>query len=177
MLAHHDLVAALHEHSTACLPARFPTLFGEPDALRTMLVEREVELCAALERVRDCAELAVTALWIARAQPPAISETTPGRRYLLQRQQAFHSADEQRATANAIADRIEHVLGAQLVDAQRKICPGPETALSLALLVRGATVATLAAHLGTTGQWRDVRILVNGPWPPYTFATVPVKEE
>src|SRR3954452_23789597 len=63
MLAHHELVAQLHASSEACLPARFPTLVQDAEAIRGLLERNEPELCATLERVRGRSELAVTVLW------------------------------------------------------------------------------------------------------------------
>ena len=59
---HHRLVQEIWE-TCPCLPARFPTWVADGDALDALLEARRSEIYAALERVRDRAELAVTALW------------------------------------------------------------------------------------------------------------------
>src|SRR3954469_18167936 len=51
MLAHHALVEQLHVQNEACLPARFPTLLHDAEALRGLLERKERELRAALQRV------------------------------------------------------------------------------------------------------------------------------
>jgi hypothetical protein len=43
-------------------------------------------------------------------------------------------------------------------------------ALSAALLVPRASAENVRKRIARTEQ--DVRILINGPWPPYTFADV-----
>jgi hypothetical protein len=93
---------------------------------------------------------------------------------LLERQQAFAGSDQRRATATELAADLERAAGGALVDSRRRVCPSPEVALSEALLVARAGVAELKAKL--THPRQDVRILVNGPWPPYTFAAA-MREE
>jgi hypothetical protein len=176
MLAHHALVARLHEANDACLPVRFPTHLADAEALRQLLLTREAALLAALERVRGRAELAVTVLWTSVPATEPIAETTPGRQYLLARQQAFQSADAQRATATAVAEEIERQVGPELVEAQRNVCPTAAVALSVALLVPRLAALSVAARIGTIEDRDGVRILVNGPWPPYTFVDADMKE-
>ena len=66
-------------------------------------------------------------------------------------------------------EQTERLVGSDLVDV-RKFCPSVIVALSSALLVPRASADRIKARLSRDEQ--DVRILVNGPWPPYTFATV-----
>src|SRR5262249_47292645 len=64
MLAHHALVEQLWRNAAACIPARFPSVFADAEAIHTLLRARESELQSGLDRVRDRAELAVTAMWL-----------------------------------------------------------------------------------------------------------------
>jgi hypothetical protein len=79
-------------------------------------------------------------------------------------------SERRRERATELADAIEKRVGADLVDSRRRVCPSPSVALSLALLVPRENAHELVARLLSLAQ--DVRILVNGPWPPYTFAVV-----
>jgi hypothetical protein len=69
-----------------------------------------------------------------------------------------------------LADDLERELADVLLEARRQLCPSASVALSCALLlpVRQAE----AARQRIPRSAADVRILVNGPWPPYTFASV-----
>jgi len=179
MLAHHGRVAELHTQHNACLPARFPTLIANGDALRELLQRREPELLAALDRVRGRSELAVTAVWdnSAETRTEPVQAGTPGRRYLLERQQAFHSADRQREEAASVARAIETTIADELVEAQRNLCPRPDTALSLSLLVPTRKAAELHERILSNGAPPGVRILVLGPWPAYSFVALAMKGE
>jgi len=172
LLEHHDIVSALSKQVDSLLPARFVTWIADRAALRAELERRHAELVAALERVRGRAEIALTAIWTAAPEADAapLEVTTPGRRYLLERQHAFGSTDRRRARARELADQIERVVGEDLVDVQHQVCPSVTVGLSSALLVPRQHATRIAARLARTEH--DVRILVNGPWPPYTFANV-----
>ena len=75
---------------------------------------------------------------------------------------------DRRERARELADEIERVAGADLVAVWRQVCPSTGVALSSALLAPQARAKDLMARL--LGMQDGVRILVNGPWPPYTFA-------
>jgi len=169
---HHRLITEIDVRVAACLPARFPTWAADVDALRGRLRTHKDELLAQLEAVRGCCELAVTALWTVADEAVEAAPTpgTPGRRYLMERRVAIAGSDSRRARAMRLADELEQTIGAELVRAQRQVCPSATVALSSALLVRRSDAQQLLSRLQRTDQ--DVRILVNGPWPPYTFADV-----
>jgi Gas vesicle synthesis protein GvpL/GvpF len=169
LLEHHQIISRLHEQVDACLPARFPTWYVDEAALRGEIVARRGELEAALDAVRGRCELAVTVLWTAPAEALTPTESpTPGTRYLRERQQAFAGSDQRRARAKELADEIEQLAGTDLVAVRRQVCPSAAVAVSSALLAPRARANALIARLPRA---RDgVRILVNGPWPPYTFA-------
>ena len=81
LLEHHAIISRLHTRMDACLPARFPTWLTDEGA---EIRKRASELDVALERVRDRAELAITAIltksirWVAASGFPHASHTIPG---------------------------------------------------------------------------------------------------
>src|SRR6266851_9136211 len=87
LLAHHDIISGLAAQMDV-LPARFPTWLADEEAIRRELDRRRGDLIGALERVRGRVELAVTAVWTAAPDDkPSPEAATPGRKYLLGRQQ------------------------------------------------------------------------------------------
>jgi len=171
LLEHHAIVSSLATELDGVLPARFPTWLADEDALRGELESRQADFVEALERVRGRVEIAVTAVWTAApdAIPPP-EAATPGRKYLLGRQQAFSGSDKRRERAHALADQTERLVGDDLVDVRHQVCPSATVALSSAVLVPRASAEDIKALLFR--EELDVRILINGPWPPYTFAAV-----
>jgi hypothetical protein len=176
LIHHHEIVSQIHARADACLPARFPTCLADEAALRREIERRAAALSAALERVRGRSELAVTGVWLAGlagGAPQAASHNDtegPGTHYLLARQRAIAGSDRRRARATEIAAETEALAGDLLVAAHRTVCPSPRLAFSSALLVPRDAAGGLSSRLSRARE--DVRILVNGPWPPYTFANV-----
>jgi hypothetical protein len=172
LLSHHDLVTCLHEQLDAALPARFPTWVADVEGVRHILRSRRAELATSLDRVRGRAELSVTVVWLTDDDPPAAPDAaTPGRRYLLERRQALAGSDRRRERARELADRLERLVGPDdLIEGQRQVCPSKTIAVSIALLVPRVRAAEVKGRLARVEP--DVRILVNGPWPPYSFVDI-----
>jgi hypothetical protein len=170
LLEHHALVQALHARTGSCLPARFPTWSESEHTVREMLARRAAALGAAMEKIRGRLELAVTVL--APGEGELEDEGVgPGTRYLRQR------SANQRLGAS-VAAHIRELLQADAVDVLTSSGSRPGIAASIAVLVPMHDADALAARLRSTLlNSRDVRILVNGPWPPYSFAVVPAREE
>ena len=170
LLTHHDIISCLAAQVDV-LPARFPTWLADEKAMRRELDRRRGDLVEALERVRGRVELAVTAVWTAPADElPPPEAATPGRKYLLGRQQAFSGSAQRRARAQALAEETERLIGRDLVEIQHQICPSSTVALSSAVLVPRVSAENVKSRLARGEQ--DVRILINGPWPAYSFAEV-----
>ncbi len=163
---HHQRVTDVWERTAACLPARYGTRFASEAQLCEQLEAQQSTLAAALERVRGTAELAVTALWVQEPEMPA--DTTPGRAHLLE-------VLERTRTAKRIADAVARA-AAPLAMRQARSAR-PEIAASVALLVPRGRAQTVARALTTLGPDDRVRILVNGPWPPYSFVGQDQREE
>jgi hypothetical protein len=163
---------ALLEHAVgACLPVRFPTCLPDELAVRELLEGRRDELLSALEHVRGRAELAVTMTWTGQAPTTTeapIETTTPGRRFLEERRRRHVQADKRRAEAERLAGLLEADPG--VVDARHTLCPSDQIALSSALLVGREHASAVRKRVEDLRQ--GIRILVNGPWPPYSFASL-----
>lgn len=197
---HHRVVQMIWEMNP-CLPARFPTWVADEQALEKLLEGRRSEIHAALERVRDQAELAVTLLWdseggkrghgesgtnqrvltLARAPNPATARpaTTdgPGRRYLESCRQTWKERDSRKEVARQFAHALEERLAPWVADSWYAYCPSEAVALSGALLVPADRAAELCERLREMSPTlRGVRIVVNGPWPPYTFSRLRGRE-
>jgi hypothetical protein len=160
VLRHHAVVEALGD----CLPARFGTLVDDEASLVEMLRARQQELLARLDSVAGRRELAVTGLWTA-AEPVESTEGGPGRRFMEQRRARARRAED----ARRIAEELASAAGVSDQDARHMLTPSVGVAFSSALLVPAEDAAEIKSRLEQSRP-SDVRILVHGPWPPYTFA-------
>jgi hypothetical protein len=178
MLEHHRALSRIHEQ-VDCLPVRFPTWSEDPASL---VSAKRAELIASLNRVRGKSELAITLVWqssplplgegrgegvlggVAGARPhPEPLPEGEGTTYLRQKRLYWAARRERETDARSWAEQLGP--GAIV-----RVCPNERVAVSAALLVpRGrAEDASLSLPPALTGT----RCVVNGPWPPYSFATV-----
>jgi hypothetical protein len=159
MLEHHRVVSRVHER-VDCLPVRFPTWAEDETAAERLVDARAEALRMALERVRGKSELAVTLVWEeALAREPAAG----GRDYMEKKRVYWAARREREAAAREWASQLGP-------DVLVKVCPNDQVAVSAAVLVpRGrADEAALSLPPALDGT----RCVINGPWPPYSFATV-----
>jgi hypothetical protein len=170
VLDHHRIVTEVFARVDACLPARFPTLLDSA-RLEALVAQRYDEVFRQLERVRGACELAITAVWASPEElTPIPAELSPGRRYLLERQRTISASERRGARATELANALENQLAPLTREIRTEVCPSHAVALSAALLVPTANLGEAKSRLPRTQA--DVRILVNGPWPPYTFASL-----
>ena len=163
VLEHERVVEAIMARGPV-LPLRFGTEFEREEQLATALEERRDELLHSLDRVRGKAELG---LRIIPKQPSGHSRAvdTSGRDYLLARVRARRRSEQ--------AIREVHTELAALSRASRvRQLPTPPAILVAAYLVDSDRVAEFRSHANQlAGRQSEMRVVVTGPWPPYTFAT------
>jgi hypothetical protein len=175
-LAHHRLIERICA-AQPCLPVRFGTAFATSDEARASLDKRAAALHTALTRVAGKSELALTLLWskgATHSSPvplPAPGLDGPGRRYMETRRGEFSALETKRTRAQALVDQVISELAIERPLVWHETCTSENVAVSLAILVpteRALERKTQLEHLGA--QFADVVPVVNGPWPPYTFA-------
>ena len=188
--AHHDLVGVLCD-AGPCLPVRFGTWLADETAARRSLESEQDRFVAAVDRLGDRREVAITLLWRdapaldggsveggsagageARAGRTGRTAVTSGNgRAFLERQRSVHAAtDERRKTADSLADRLARELAVEQADVRHESCPSAEVALSMSLLARRDEADALKARAtAAVGAIEGVRGVVSGPWPPYSF--------
>jgi len=170
-LEHHRLVERICA-AQPCLPVRFGTAFATSDDARASLDKRAAALHAALTRIAGKTELALTLLWRDSPGPLLIeSAAGPGRQYMEARRAEFAAREARRARAETMVDRVvaELAIDRQLV--WHETCTSDNVAVSLAVLVPTERAAERKAELErVAARFPDVIPVLNGPWPPYTFA-------
>jgi hypothetical protein len=170
-LEHHRLVERICA-AQPCLPVRFGTAFATADEARASLDKRAAALRAALARVAGKSELALTLLWREPSAPQRIESTAgPGRQYMETRRAEFGARESRRARAESM---VEQVVGELAIERQlvwHETCTSDNVAVSLAVLVPTERAGERKAQLEQVAAgFPDVLPVLNGPWPPYTFA-------
>jgi hypothetical protein len=173
-LEHHRLVERICA-SQPCLPVRFGTTFATADAARASLASRSTELRAALDRVAGKSELALTLLWRESADPaaPAPATAGPGRRFMEERRARYAAREARKARAGDLVERLIAELPVERSLVWHQTCTSEGVAVSLAVLVPSDQATQRKADLHRlAGCFSDVVGVVNGPWPPYSFASI-----
>ena len=170
-LEHHRLVERICA-AQPCLPVRFGTAFANSDEARASLDKRSAALHAALTRVAGKSELALTLLWREPPAPPVIeSAAGPGRQYMETRRAEFAARDARRARAESLVEQVISELAIDRPLVWHETCTSENVAVSLAVLVPTERAAERKAELErVAARFTDVVPVLNGPWPPYTFA-------
>jgi hypothetical protein len=179
VLRHEAVVEAARRQGPA-LPVRFGTVFRDAESVASALAERYEPLVADLERLGDKVELSLTALWATPPTgdaPPATprEEGTPagrgaGARYLYARAAETRREDAVRERAEAAAREVDRSLGRLAIETRVSLLPTPRVAVRTAYLLDSAGVGAFQAAFEEMRRTRgDLRLLLTGPWPPYSF--------
>lgn len=188
---HHRVVEAAWDTAISCVPARYGQSFRDADALRAELRARIHDLLRSLAALEETAEMGLRVFPTTgsaadeaaglvggddAAEPTTESGTAsgtgPGRAYLERLLGADRTRRARAERSRILADDVVGPL-AQFVLASKRDTDGSETGgVALAHLVpRGSIQEYRDTIAGVVRERDDVRIVVEGPWPPYSFAS------
>jgi len=174
---HHHVIERICA-AQPCLPVRFGTVFMDDAAARAAIAPKASDLRAALARVSGMSELAITLLWrdqVASAERSfgGHDDLGPGRRFMEERRARQAARDRKRARAEELAERLIAELAVERPLVWHETCTTEAVAVSLAALVPTERAMTRKQAMMTfVSGFGDVIGVVNGPWPPYSFAKI-----
>lgn len=187
-ICHHEAVVERVMVSSPVFPARFATLYRSLDSLTDFMRKHEKAIARFLRQVTGQQEWALSVtvelddlatldalaleLW------PEWSGYTPGRRYLRLRQ-------ERPGLLKVARERASEAISI-IVDALRPLAtairplPGPVPQLNscsqhvekyavLNSVERQSALQTRVQELAAEPRHQHVRLVLSGPWPPYSF--------
>jgi len=181
--AHDDVVRRLAAVG-AVAPLRLATICLDEDAVRARLGEWHAELDAALQRVEGRAEWSVK-LYVDRADAAEQAkervsrEPGAGAAYLRRKQTESQRRQEANQQAADAAEDLHSVAVHHAVASRRLQPQDPRlTGDTGTMLLNGAYLVPVgddtfaqAVEAFTTAH-PDLRVVVQGPWPPYSFASL-----
>lgn len=186
--AHHRVIEAASATGPV-VPMRLATVYMGDDRVASMLVERNADLQAALERVSGRVEWGVKAYLVHTAgaaltepsqlRASADSPESTGTAYLRRRREQL-TADEDRRDAAARTAELVYAQLTQCAEAS-ELHPPQDSRLSgrSDRMIMNATYL-VPRHNGddfaqavsdVADRCSAVRLELTGPWPPYSFAT------
>jgi hypothetical protein len=156
-VAHGLVVEALAALAPAVLPVRFGQTFADDAVLATVLSERLDGIRRALDRVRDCAEIAVRVAG-ATMHHSALAAST-GTDYM-----------QERLARLAEHDAITHELHRRLDELARASVQSTRGEFEGAyLLDRASVAAAQEAVRRFAASHPELTVVSTGPWAPYSF--------
>jgi len=169
---HNAVVEAALAGGTTPLPLRFGQWLETDGALEEVLLERRAAYLQALQRLDGTVEFGLRVLdpALAQAEPSPPHGAASGTAYM--RELAARVQAEQAVGARGleIAARLRAVLGPHLKQERIEALPSRHGLVSLAHLIeRRAEREYRAAVDDVRRQRPELRFLVTGPWPPYSF--------
>ena len=181
--AYARVVAAFHQVDTV-LPLRYGDLMPNRAQLAELLRERSAEFHALLDQLEGCEEMGLHLLLRAAegiSEPDAIPvgrtarpgwPETPGARYLARRRAYYVQRERHGQHAASAAERIRRAFDGLFVKCRaRDPSVSDGRLLSLYFLIRRQDASAFRqAFRRLQGTGTD-RVLLLGPWPPYTFVT------
>lgn len=194
-----NVVEALHrEHPV--LPLRYGHVLRGTYRVRELLEQRGAEFHAALGKLGSCVEMGLHVLWptadsvsagVVPREPTPLSaagadDHQPGTTYLFGRQARLAETERQTRAAEEVAERWRNAMAglyvACLAEPRRvslSTFPGAGATdkpsenpamLSLTFLVRREDVAVFRGTFRERDRDNSVKLLLSGPWPPFSFA-------
>jgi len=185
LLRHEAIVEAICA-GAAALPVRFGVILPDGAAVERALERQRDTLRADLLRIGDKVEMGVVALWnpAATQEEAEVSaeetsaadqraEPRPGLAYLRARQAQYQRSATMRARAERLGDALDAELRPRPLQTQRALCPSPRLALRAVHLLERAQVGAFGEAFDAARRRHaaEARLLLSGPWPPYSFVT------
>lgn len=181
ILSYAEAVERLMERYTV-LPAKFPTVFDGEDKVAEALVRNYTRLKDNLDRVRGKLEFGVRAMWDAgkalapeaAERPGCLPAAASGKYYMQTRVAGYRLERALREKADGCIRAMDsHFMGAAAEKMVEKT-NGGRIVLSAAYLVEAERVrAFKEAFDGIKASFPELRFLLSGPWPPYSFIKAP----
>jgi hypothetical protein len=179
---HEAIVEALLPQGPA-LPVRFGTVLADASAVADALAARYDVLTADLARLGDKVEFGLNVLWdppitpgedLAPGSGAAVEAQGRGARYLRARLAAHRREAAMRERARSLARELDRDLSVHALERRCTLLPTPRLAVRAAYLVEpGRVPAFRDAFAQLDRAHPALRVLLSGPWPPYSFVTPP----
>lgn len=190
--AHHRVIDAVAQQGPL-VPMRIATVYGSDASVAAMLADREADFRRALRRISGRQEWGVKAYAarpVAAGDPaatpgPASPGTGSGAAYLRRRRDQLATQKNARRETLANAEIIHAELSRYAAETRLHPPQAPQLTGSKELMILNAAYllddgraddfAALVAALAE--QYPSVRLELTGPWPPYSFAGDPERED
>jgi gas vesicle protein GvpL/GvpF len=178
IMRHEEIVEAVW-HSGPALPVRFGTILPDAASVERALDRTYDALVADLARLGGTVEFGLSVLWDKPEADdrPATTPDTPtedvggrGAAYLRARAATMRREEARRTRARILAEKVDGRLGPHALEQRQTLAPTERLAVRIAYLVdREGTRTFRQAFEDLRAEAGSHRLLLSGPWPPYSF--------
>lgn len=174
-LAHHEVVRSITKQTTP-LPARFGTIVTVQQLSNYVSTHRQA-IKAKLAHVRGGVEMNVRMIGtLAGADPPQEAENHlgPGTAFLLEKKKEILREEAGMAQKGQLSAWLREKLGDLVKEEKISVVPSQTVILARAdHLIERVNVEEYRTKMARAVEERpEVRFMVSGPWPPYSFANI-----
>ena len=154
------------------LPFRFGTIFDSDDALRRAVRNNRKTFLETVDRLRGKAEMHFKLVVKDGTLEEAVAELPAGvgGEYLRQLREQATRVRERQTKARALSMQVHKLFSPLEEDVNCKRTDSGGMLIDFAHLIDSSSVAKYQNRYGTaTRHFKDCRISITGPWPPYHF--------
>lgn len=178
LVAYSQVLGHVHAQTTV-VPLRFGSVLASEAAVRTYLIENTAFYAQLLARLHGTEELAVRVILPPPATPPgppppSSAAAGAGAAYLRARQRHHAQAEHQKAAGDRLANWLRTALTPYALSSQVELIPqGGGLAVAAAFLITRGTATALRHRARELAAAESLKLVVSGPFPPFSFAELP----
>lgn len=166
---------------TTPVPCRFGTAVTAEE-LEKYIDSNKAKLEALFERVRGSVEMNIKVIWdkeeIRRAATgvstaSGIENLSPGRAFLMARQREIAGDETLKRSSEDIARWLKESFSGITRETSIAVRPAEAMVIKAAFLVEHSRIDLYRERVRLLREQRsDLRFMMSGPWPPYSFAEI-----
>lgn len=173
LLAYGRVVEAIHARQ-AVIPLRYGCLMESKGEIVRLLEDHRQEYEGLLGRLRGMTEMGIRVLW--RASPQFLPESlsSPGAAYLASLRNRYNPESRLTPEEAQVADQITGLLSGCYTEQRREVSSSSQGRLvSLYFLTTKTCVERFRNQARQICPPSGTKLLLSGPWPPYSFTVSP----
>jgi len=178
VIAHEDVINNVLARTTP-IPCRFGTVVTSGDLQRYVDGHRS-QLEALFAKVRGAIEMNIKVIWdkeairgkaVAASATQSAETLSPGRKFLLSKQREITGDETLRRESEEIAAWMKDRLSDLARETSLTVRPADTLVIKAAHLVERSHTDIYRERVRSVREERsDLRFMMSGPWPPYSFA-------
>ena len=184
VIAYGNVIDALYRSRTV-IPVQYGSLLGEESDITRLLEKCGRQYESLLNEIEDCAEMGIRVLLPKRdvrgfgnGETTARSSASPGREYLFNRREHYVREGLMDGGHHVPVKRYQDAFAGlfrkcrhEIMPVSRELSGDERQLLSLQFLIKRENIGAFQSAFQHLQRLEAVKMLMSGPWPPYSFVT------